>query len=165
MERRAFKFFKYFAKHAEDTEVKKLCVRLADIELQHMDAIEDMLSQWRDIPLTDQDVKTLNAKKTVKSLFVPIPDKGINKSGLLEFVMAQEDKIVDYYDKFLNKVSSGWKMRQLESIKIKSEQHYLTLNDMMLKLRSVRDDFSVYDQEERKPQLVLYHNFKRKKVS
>ena len=63
MEGQAEVFYRRFAEQAQDAEVSELYETLADEETNHFKLIQDILSNWKPLPIKSSDLEALDADR------------------------------------------------------------------------------------------------------
>lgn len=134
MERQAEAFYRRFAKQAQGNDVKKLCLQLADEEVQHFKLIDNQLSRWKSLPISKGDLETMDADGKLRKMFLSPPGLDSTTKEIFEYAIDQETKMVVFYESFEEEFTDWWKSTKLKAMVAEEKTHIMKLTDMKSQL-------------------------------
>lgn len=123
MEEQSEIFYKNFEETADDPDTKQLCSELAEEETQHQRVLEGILSHWQQIPVTDKDLKAIDADGRLSKLFTDPPATDTSTSELLKYAIKEEEKMIKFYANFETEFHSAWKLLKLQDMQDEEKTH------------------------------------------
>lgn len=132
LEEEGKEFYQSLSLKFNDTNVKNLCLRLAQEENKHKEVIEKMLNRW--LPLNSKENSKEEFRKVSKKigLFVDKPKPCSSQNVMLNYAIEQERKSIELYKSFEKFFPQEWKQQYIEKLVLEEETH---LNDL-LKIRN-----------------------------
>ena len=134
MERQAEAFYRRFAKHAQNDDIKKLYLQLADEETQHFKLIDEQLSQWKSLPIGKKELEAMDADGKLRKVFSSPPSSDTTKKDIIEYALDEEKKMVAFYESFENEFTDWWKSTKLQAMVAEEKTHIMKLSDMLSRL-------------------------------
>lgn len=131
IERQAEAFYREMANKAPHEEVKELCLKLAADEKRHFQLIDGILSRWKSLSLTPDDLKALEAKEKMQRIFQSRLDSNAGNKEIIEYAMNEEKKMVSFYESYENEFTSLWKLAKLQEMIEEERGHVAKLTDML----------------------------------
>jgi len=131
MEQQAETFYRGFAEQARDTDVRELCLELANEETQHFSLIDNMLSRWESLPMSQEDLESMDAAGRLRNVFLSPPPSDATSEQIIEYAMNEEMRMVDFYKSFEKKFSHTWKEAKLWEMVAEEMGHFSKLRDML----------------------------------
>jgi len=135
MEQQAEAFYRLFAEQAHNADVRELCLRLADDEIRHFRLIENILSGWEPLPVTQSDLEAMDADGKLRNLFLSPPSPNAAKEEIIEYAMNEEEKMVAFYGSFEKEFVRMWKKMKLWDMMEEEKSHVKKLSDMLFCLQ------------------------------
>ncbi|MGD8776943.1 MAG: ferritin family protein [Syntrophobacterales bacterium] len=133
MEKQAEAFYRQFAKEAQDEDVRKLCLELANEERKHFGFIQDILSRWKSLPVNKGDLKAMDADGRLRRLFLSPPNPDRTKKEFIKYAMNEEKKMVNFYMNFEKEFAHEWRKMKLWSMVKEEMEHVKKLESMLSK--------------------------------
>jgi len=121
IEQQALNFYENMEKTVKDQHTKDLFKRLAKDEISHVQLLNDIVSHWRTIPVSQKDLDVLDSGQKLRRLFSNILHPGSTKE-IIEYALEEERKLVSFYTRFIGEFTSVWKIKKIK--KIISEETY-----------------------------------------
>jgi len=134
MEQQAEAFYKRFAKQVQGNDVRKLCLQLANEEVQHFKLIDYQLSRWKSLPISKGDLEAMDAYGKLRKMFLSPPDLDSPTTEILEYAIDQETKMVVFYESFEEEFTDWWKSTKLKAMVAEEKTHIMKLTDMKSQL-------------------------------
>ena len=134
MERQAEAFYRRFATQIQNNDVRELCLQLADEEVQHFNMINNQLSRWKSLPMNKSDLEVMDANGKLRGMFLSPPSVDSTDEGIIEYAIAQEKKMVAFYESFEKEFTDKWKSFKLNSMVAEEKTHIIKLTDMKSRL-------------------------------
>jgi rubrerythrin len=134
MERQAEEFYRECAQQAQDMEVRELCLELADQERRHFGFIQDILSKWKPLPISNRDLKAMDADGRLRRLFLSPPNPDGTKRDFIEYAMNEEKKMVQFYKNFEKEFGNEWRKTKLWRMIEEEVEHVKKLESMLSKM-------------------------------
>jgi rubrerythrin len=131
VERQAAAFYRRFAEHAKDADVKELCLKLADDEIGHLNFIENILSGWKSLPVDQADLEAMDADRKLRSLFLSPPDSNAIQSEIVAYALNAEKRMVAFYTGFEKEFKSAWKILKIRDMVEEERSHVSKLSEML----------------------------------
>lgn len=134
MEKQAEDFYRQFARQTEDTDVRELCLELANEEKNHFGFIQDILSKWQPLPVKKDNLKAMDADGRLRSLFLSAPNPEGTKKDLIEYAINEEKKMVYFYKNFEKEFAYEWRKTKLWRMIEEEVEHVQRLESMLSRL-------------------------------
>lgn len=131
MEKQAESFYRKLAKQTRSDVVKKLCLKLADEERDHLKLIEDKLSRWRPLPISQKILSILDTDASFRELFLNPPNKNASTDEFVEYAMDQEKKMVLFYSRFEGQFTHTWKIHRLDEMIEEEKEHVAVWTEIL----------------------------------
>ena len=134
MEQQTETYYRRFAEQAQDTDVRELCLKLANEETQHYSLIDNILSRWETLPMTEEHLEAMDAAGRLRRVFLSPPDSDATKKQIIEYAVNEEMRMVDFYRSFEKEFTNMWKEAKLWQMVGEEMGHVTKLRDMLSRL-------------------------------
>jgi rubrerythrin len=131
MEQQAETFYRSLAEQAQNTDVRELCLELANEETQHFSLIDDILSRWESLPMSEEDLETMDSAGRLRKVFLSPPASDATSKQIIEYAMNEEMRMVDFYRSFEKEFSHTWKEAKVWEMVAEEMGHVSKLRDML----------------------------------
>lgn len=138
VERQAEAFYRHLAQQAYDKDVKELYLSLSKDEAKHFSFLNNILSGWKPLPATKEDLETMDAGARLRNLFSSPPSPDATVEEVTEYAMNAEKKMVIFYLDFKNEFVYEWKKIKLWKMIEEEKSHVKKLSDMLSSLHERR---------------------------
>jgi len=141
VEAHAVAFYRNLAQRAYDEDVRELYLRLAKDEEGHFRLIDNILTGWKSLPATKEDLETMDAEAKLRNLFSSPPSPDATAEEVTEYAMNAEKKMVNFYLDFDKEFDSEWKKIRLWDM-IEEEKSHVKMLSRMLSFLHERSDIA-----------------------
>lgn len=131
IEKQAASFYHQFAKNANNSEVKELCLALADQEAQHFKFIQERLSRWKSLPINADNLEAMDADGWFHRLFLSPPESDTSTRAMVTYAIEEERNMVDFYRNFDKEIYNEWKRMKLWEMVEEEVKHVAILEDFL----------------------------------
>ena len=135
LEERGEAFYHSLSERSLNPDVKDLCEKLAQAEHKHKELIEETLSHWLDLPMSEFSRSQIDSELHKKGLFLNPPSLDATEKILLKYAVEQEYKSVDFYAGFEKEFPEAWKTMHVERLVMEEKDHAARLTDLLSKIQ------------------------------
>lgn len=133
MEKQAEAFYRQFAKKVHNDVIKNLCLKLAEEENDHLKLIEDKLSRWRSLPLSQKILLALDGDAKLRKLFLSPPNQNATTEEFIEYAIDQEQNMATFYLRFEDEFTNTWKLKKLREMIEEEREHVRVWTEILLR--------------------------------
>jgi len=126
-------FYNSFAGRATDQDVKKLCLWLAQKELEHKKFFEDMVSQWLPLPINNERLAVIERELKIRGIFVKPPSPDLTEKEFIEYAISIENEMINFYLFFEEKFMAVWKQMNVHKIVAEERNHAAQLKALLVR--------------------------------
>jgi rubrerythrin len=131
MEEKGRQFYKKLASSSRSKKVKKICLDLANKEVEHKSLIEGILDRWLPVPMSRPSLSFFREEMKSRGIFTdPLPSETSEKD-LLNYAISQEHRMEKFYQSFEEDFPSAWKRMHLERLVMEERSHASQLEDLL----------------------------------
>jgi rubrerythrin len=131
VEEEGIKFYSELAKKANDTAIKRLCIKLAGDEKKHKEIFEAVLAQWLPEPADEQTLNSLIQELRNAGLFSEPPSLNASEKDMIKYAIEQEIKTAEFYQSFEEYFPQTWKKLRIQRLVLAEKEHAESLRSLL----------------------------------
>jgi len=116
-------FYDKFAEKALSINVKNLCRKLAQSELEHKEFFQKILTRWLPLAANSESLRALLKDLKVRGVFLNPPSAQASEEDMARYALGQEYKTIDFYRSFETAFPREWKRLYIEKIAEEEKSH------------------------------------------
>ena len=116
IEERAGSYYSCLAEKAADPDAKRLCRKLIQMRLCHIELIERSLGRWAPLLLDQESRNFFELELRKRGIFSSLPPAGLSEEGIIKYAIEQGNKIIDIYRSFEEAFSDTWRRAHIQDL-------------------------------------------------